>query len=337
MGWTYLTVLAIGLGIGAVGGWWWSQVQPDKDKKIQEREPDHPIDHPAELPLATQLRQTQAAYHMAVEMEKFKSGFLARSSHELRSPINSVISMHQLILADLCEDPAEEREFIAQAQGAAEKMLGLLDRLISLSKVAYGSEQLQIQPLNLKDVLAEVQHFTQLQAQNRSLRLEFEPPEPYVYVLADSRWLRQLLMTLIDMPITLMQEGYIRLKTSTDADLQRVHIWVDDQRPVEFWSEPVELLKTLKDEASQLAEKQDIEQQIQSRLNAASSSSLNLLIIQTLLELMGGHLTVVEVPLTSAKLSENGLEHLPLTRIQCSLPLAAAEGQGLNERPSIFA
>ncbi|MEW5858349.1 MAG: sensor histidine kinase, partial [Cyanobacteriota bacterium] len=42
-----------------------------------------------------ELKQTQMAYHMATEMSQFKAGFLARTSHELRSPLNSLIGLHQ--------------------------------------------------------------------------------------------------------------------------------------------------------------------------------------------------------------------------------------------------
>ena len=42
----------------------------------------------------------ELAYQMAQEMSDFKGGFLARVTHELRSPLNGLIGLHQLILED---------------------------------------------------------------------------------------------------------------------------------------------------------------------------------------------------------------------------------------------
>ncbi|HBE52947.1 MAG TPA: sensor histidine kinase, partial [Cyanobacteria bacterium UBA11369] len=91
--------------------------------------------------LKEELLRTQLAYRMATEMCQFKAGFLARVSHELRSPINSLIGLQQLILSDLCEDPAEEREFVAQANASALRMVALLDAILNVARTEYGTNR----------------------------------------------------------------------------------------------------------------------------------------------------------------------------------------------------
>lgn len=306
------------LGLGFIGGggigWWWGRsAAPISLSPVLTPDPN-PV--PSADPvindsLKTELQHTRLAYEMAKQSEQFKAGFLARTSHELRSPINSVISLHQLILADLCDSPDEERDFIRQSYDAAQKMLGLLDQLIAVSKATYGTEQLQIQPVALEDVLMEVQSLTYLQAQNRGQRLELEYPDPELYVLADPRWLRQAVVNLVDTPIGLMQEGSVRLTVQTDEAARQVHIQIDDQRPASFWSEPVDLLLLLRSrgEGGDLA-----------TIRAATetplpSPALSLLVSQTLIELMGGQLEVLAVPQLDAD----------LTCIRCTLPLATAD------------
>ncbi|NJR65482.1 MAG: HAMP domain-containing histidine kinase [Leptolyngbyaceae cyanobacterium CRU_2_3] len=349
--WTNLAMLVAGLGLGTIGSWWIgrsSPKSPEPASTIASVMPSHldPVTFELEKQAfelekqawKAQLRQAQLSYGMATEMEKFKSGFLARSSHELRSPINSVISLHQLILADLCESPDEEREFIAQAQTSAEKMLGLLDRLISLSKLVYGTEPMQIQPLHLGEVLAEVQHFTELQAQNRSLRLEISLPEPTLWVQADPRWLRQVLISLIDMPMSLMQEGYIRLQAQVETDQQQVNILIEDQRPVEFWQEPVDWLNAVKVGSEKwLPTKEAVQMHVEGTRVASNipSPGLNLLMVQTLLERMGCRLEILATPLTETKPIEDAANPLSgFTRLQCSLPLAVAETKMELEKAS---
>ncbi|WP_199333602.1 HAMP domain-containing sensor histidine kinase [Oculatella sp. FACHB-28] len=268
-----------------------------------------------EQELLAQLQQTQLAYHMAVEMGQFKAGFLARTSHELRSPLNNIISLHQLILSDLCDSPEEERETIAQAQASASKMLALLDELISIAKVQHGTYEMQIQPLQLADVLEEVHALTHLQIQDRGLRLEIDPPDPETYVLADPRWLRQVLVNLVDPAVSQVMEGSIRLTTQVAPELQQVHIQIQDQRPDHLWSE-------LLNPSQSSPEPEGVSPS--TKLPATNSQKpikpsfgLSLLVNQSLIEKMNGRLEVFTRP---AAVSEDAAIAAPLTQIQCSIP-----------------
>lgn len=334
MSWTNLAILSLGLGIGIAMGWFgrrlqagtpsgnatWNNAQTEPNRHTQDSGghseaivPSYPTNSEIQA-LERQLHQMQLAYQMAREMAQFQSGFLARTSHELRSPINSVISLHQLILADLAEDPAEEREFVAQANQSAQKMLALMDQLISVSKAAHGTAELQLQAVSLWEALAEIEQFTQLQARNRNLRLNIELPEPDILVWADRNWLRQILLNLVDGPIALMQEGHIHLTTQADLDAQQVRISIEDERPARFWYDPIDLLtaiKTNKASAEGFSRDALLEERSQE-----PSPGLSLLITQTLLDLMGGHLDILSIPSTAANTED------AITRIQCSLPLA---------------
>ena len=142
-------------------------------------------------PLQLAYDRLQGQYH-------FLAGFLGTASHELRAPINQILSLHQLILEDLCESPAEEREFIAQANQAITRVLQNLDLLIRLSKLEVGALQPQRQPVSLPDLLAEVEQLTTMKCTNRHCCLQVSPtPEPAT-VYSDPQWLRQVLVLLVD-------------------------------------------------------------------------------------------------------------------------------------------
>jgi signal transduction histidine kinase len=332
MEWTNWITLGAGLGIGAIGGWIAATQTRQQDKQqnnqqvssaFKKEPPSVVIPHTSTVDSATSasselqtlkedLRRTQLAYQMAKQMGQFQAGFLARTSHELRSPINSTISLHQLILADLCEDPAEEREFVAQANTAAQKMLALMDHLTKVSKATYGTEQLKIQPVSWIDALLEAHQFTSLQAKNRNLGLEMEIPEEEVFVLADPNWLRQVLVGLIDAAISQMQEGSIRLSTQTD-EAGFAHFWIEDDRPAEAWQEPIDLLNR----SSSVATNPDADDPNAASppnleaLTEAPSPGLTLLVSQMILEQMNGRLALCSIPSDA---------HSRI-RVQCSVPI----------------
>lgn len=140
----------------------------------------------------------QLAYDRLSHQAQFQAAFLGTASHELRAPMNQIISLHQLILEDLCENPAEEREFIAQANQAIQKVLKNLDLLISLSKLDIGATQPQFQAVSLAAMFTAVQQLTEMQCVNRHSRLKVTPPAETLAVQADVQWLQQMLILLIN-------------------------------------------------------------------------------------------------------------------------------------------
>ena len=150
----------------------------------------------------TDLATLQLAYDRLLHQAQHQAGFLGTASHELRSPINQVISLHQLILEDLCESPAEEREFLAQANQSIQTVLKNLDLLITLSKFAIGTQHPQPQPVLLGSLLGRVQRLVEMQCINRHCRFALGPVADTLAVETDPAWLEQTLIMLIEAPLT---------------------------------------------------------------------------------------------------------------------------------------
>lgn len=235
--------------------------------------------------LKEELRQAQLAYQMAAQMSQFKAGFLARTSHELRSPLSSMIGLHQLILSDLCESPEEQKEFITQAYHSALKLMKLIDEIVAVSKTEYGTNQLNLESLQLAEIFAEIDRLTYLQAANRNLGLEIVTPDPEVFVFADRSRLIQLIFNLIDSGISLMKTGTIKLSIPL-VKPDTVTIEIDLECPVGLWQEQ-EIVEPNFD-SKDLTEIRQFLQEIN------LSANMKLLLSKTLLETMGGDLKILD-------------------------------------------
>lgn len=333
--WIYLAI-GLGLGVGSRSLFARSNQKSEHIHQDSITTPD-PIQNPLptfqEVTLTQQLKQTEIAYQLAIQMSQFKAGFLARTSHELRSPLNSLIGLHQLILSDLCDDPAEERAFVAQANSSALKLIDLIDQILAVSRVEHSNSKLEIQPLQLATVLAEVYNLTHLIAANRNIHLHLSPPEAEIYVLADPRWLRQVLINLLDTCLIQIESGSISIRISCDqAELGHekieaqphlaigasseskgyAQVLLDVNPPIAIWSEPIELSKTAQSNESVLK-------------NTAPSSGMNLLLIQTILELMQSRLEIVNPYQADAD---------SCTRLQLTIPLIIPEPEAPSVSPS---
>lgn len=304
MNWVYL---AFGLGLG-LGSRRIAQVFGNKLAKTPLQSSPSVID--TDTQMVSKLQQTQIAYQLARELSQFKAGFLVRTAHELRSPLNSLIGLHQLILSDLCDNPAEEREFVAQAHQLALKLVKLLDEILDVARIENSSNHLEIQPLQLTAVIEEIAHLTQTVAANRSIRIQVLPADPEIYILADPQWLRLVLLNLVDICIPKMEAGSITISSQTSLDTESVDIFFDVPLPIDTWSEPLDAMQ--------------FEQQISSAAvdNQTLSAGCKLLLNQTVLELMQAKLSFLPIA--------RDVNVAQSTRIQVTIPLVIPEAEFLE-------
>ena len=261
--------------------------------------------------LKEELKQTKLAYQMAAQMSEFKSGFLARTAHELRSPLTSLIGLHQLILNDLCESPEEERDFITQAYESAKKLIKIIDELIVVSQVEYGTMVLNLEAIDLKSLLEQVDCLTYLQAANSRLPVEIVFPEEQIQVIADRDRLQQVLVTSIDTGISIMRknsiQGYTKIEANSDLNSNLVEIKIDIYHcPGNLWSEPVNLLEQMPDISSEALKNFSKKLEL--------SPGMKLMVCSNILETMKGKLVLRDL--------KNETDKTPFTRLQCSIPLA---------------
>ncbi len=298
MNWIYLGAgIALGLGFRR-----FFTPSPNSSSSLSAVMPLDQQDTPS---ISEQIQQTQLAYLMAREMSQFKAGFLARTTHELRSPLNGLIGLHQLILSDLCESPAEEREFIVQAHERTLKLLKLMDEILNVARTEHGTNKLDIQPRPLANILEEVYNLTYMLAANRNFKLQLLPADPEIYVLADHLWLRQILISLIDTAISQMEEGSIYISSNTISTNNFVNIWLDVPMNTIPSSEAIDLMES----------KNHLHQ---ANLQSVTlSPGMRLVINQTLVEVMGGKLEIFPSQIAKELPQE-------LTRIQISIPVSSS-------------
>ncbi|MBO9999309.1 MAG: HAMP domain-containing histidine kinase [Cyanobacteria bacterium SID2] len=250
--------------------------------------------------LRDRVQHLELNYHLARQIAQFKSGFLSRISHELRSPLNGSIGALQLILADLCEDRDEEREFIGKAHESALKLVEILDTILKVARAEQGRTPLKLESVRLAEVFEDIRRLTHLQAANRNYKLYVERPDPTLAVRADFKLLVQISVDLIEKSIDGMNEGSLRLSA---ISLDRtVSLCLDSPCPWEAWSDPIETMSA------------PLSPDDPRNTNCQLSHSLTLLLDRTLIDLMSGDLEILEAPTDG--------DSSWITRIRCSLPRA---------------
>ncbi|EKO38485.1 MAG: PAS domain S-box [Solidesulfovibrio magneticus str. Maddingley MBC34] len=155
-------------------------------------------------------RDLRRAKEMADAGNRAKSEFLANMSHEVRTPINGVMGMLQLL--ETTELTAEQQEYLAMAGRAAGRLSRLLGDILDLSKVESGVLALQQTAFELGDLRQAVLDVFGPMARGKSLALsvDLDPTLPR-RVKGDEVRLRQILLNLVGNAVKYTDSGFVHV------------------------------------------------------------------------------------------------------------------------------
>lgn len=160
--------------------------------------------------LEAEVDVRRAAEVAAQAADEAKSAFLATMSHEVRTPMNGVIGMTDLLL----ESPLapEQREFAETIRASANTLLVILNDILDLSKSEAGHLVLEHIPVRPSLLVQEVGKLMQDGAHRKGLVLStrIDPSVPE-WVIADPHRLRQMLTNLAANALKFTHEGQMQI------------------------------------------------------------------------------------------------------------------------------
>jgi PAS domain S-box-containing protein len=143
-----------------------------------------------------------------------KSAFLASMSHELRTPLNAILGFSRLI-ARSPNLSVKERKNVEIITSSGRHLLDLINQVLDLSKIEAGRMTYNPGPLNLPNLLAELEGMFRLQAEEKGLRLviDYGPQVPHHFI-TDTLKLRQVLINLLNNALKFTARGGVLLRVT---------------------------------------------------------------------------------------------------------------------------
>jgi signal transduction histidine kinase len=159
-----------------------------------------------------------------------KSQFLATVTHELRTPLHSIISYGALILEGFVEGEltAEQEEHIQFIVRRAEDLSRLVDDMLDLSKIEADRLEVKVVPLVLKTNLTEVINQLKPIASNKGLQLTLEMDDELPMVLADSQRIRQVVINMVSNALKFTEKGGVTIQCALLDRYDMLRISVND-------------------------------------------------------------------------------------------------------------
>ncbi|GIX21724.1 MAG: hypothetical protein KatS3mg121_0507 [Gammaproteobacteria bacterium] len=172
------------------------------------------------LYMVTLLRKLNAAIERANEANRAKSRFLANMSHELRTPLHAVIGLADLLMDERIAP--EHRRHAERIHASARLLLGMIERILDISKIEAGRLQLYEERFDLYELLHDVETVFANQAQQKGLAFEIhlDPIVPIEWQ-GDAARLKQILVNLLGNALKFTEKGGVDLTVTLERDAPR--------------------------------------------------------------------------------------------------------------------
>ncbi|MBI5807508.1 MAG: response regulator [Ignavibacteriales bacterium] len=168
--------------------------------------------------LRTEKMKAETAAKKSQQESNFKTIFLASMSHEVRTPMNSVMGFLTLIENDLFESKDELKLFAKDARLAADSLLDIINNILDISKIEAGKMDLDEIEFNINDEIAKAFSIIAQAAKAKEIALEknidIKIPNK---IFGDPTRYRQILLNLLSNAIKFTDHGRITLNLSVKA------------------------------------------------------------------------------------------------------------------------
>jgi len=175
--------------------------------------------------LHTLNQELEQASTQLAEASTFKDEFLAQVSHDLRTPLNSILSFTKMVLDGLCADPEEEKQVLRDVLSSGQLLLRLVNDLLDISAIEAGKLTLDFEELEPRPVLDSTLPLVAVQAASKNLRLVDETLDQSLPVVrGDEIRFRQVLLNLLSNAVKFTVQGCVRIRAVENQDHLRIEI-----------------------------------------------------------------------------------------------------------------
>jgi len=226
------------------------------------------------------------AKEAAEAANRAKSAFLANMSHELRTPMHGMMGMIDMAKRRMVDPKGQSQ--LDTAKCSAQRLLGVLNDILDISKIEAERMVLEDQPLQLDQSVDNVVVLFKHKAGDKGVQLIIDLPIELAHVplRGDPLRLGQILMNLVGNAIKFTNQGEIilraRLANETAESIQVRFEIVDTGIGI--------------DTEAQMRLFQSFEQADNSMTRKYGGTGLGLVISKRLVQLMGGEIGVKSIP-----------------------------------------
>ena len=162
------------------------------------------------------------ARNKAEESDRLKTAFLANMGHEIRTPLNAIVGFSDLL--PVVQGEEERNQLIAEIQLNNQKLLRIIDGLVSMSQIEAGAKSLLLAKIDINQMLQQMADTYQ---PTTNVPISLQCQKNLLLIESDREKLMEIVDNLMQNAVKFTTEGQIILGYDQLVD-NRLRIWVRD-------------------------------------------------------------------------------------------------------------
>lgn len=162
--------------------------------------------------------------------EQLRVDFLSNASHELKTPLASLLGFIETLQGPAKEDTEAREKFLAIMHSQASRMTRLVNDLLSLARIEFSEHVIPTDQVDIATLARQAMAQLEAKAAQRGVTLKLNPAKKLPKVPGDSDQIMQLLQNLIENAIKYTHDNTpVEVTLKVEAD--RLHLIVQDHGP----------------------------------------------------------------------------------------------------------
>jgi signal transduction histidine kinase len=162
----------------------------------------------------TKLAAAQRAREVAEESAQMKEEFIASISHEMRTPMNAIYGMSNLLAQTNLD--GEQTSLLGSIKQSSEVLLGIINDILEISTLKNGKMHFENKRFDLHDILTNLVNVMQYKKAEKNLefQLAIDPSVPQ-WIVSDKLRLNQILFNIVGNSVKFTDEGFVKIYIKT--------------------------------------------------------------------------------------------------------------------------
>ena len=143
----------------------------------------------------------------AIQANQMRRDFVANVSHELKSPLTSILGFTETLSGVIENNPSKAKQFLSVMERESLRMSSLIDDLLGLSRVEAAEKQLPSEQVNLGDIMREVLEILTATAAKKNIGIEYVQDAADPLIIGDYSQVVQVFTNLLQNAIKYGGDG----------------------------------------------------------------------------------------------------------------------------------
>lgn len=163
-----------------------------------------------DITVRRQTEELRKAKEVAERSTQMKEKFLANVSHEMRTPMNGILGLTNILLKTPLDE--EQANYLASIRESSQHLLGIINDILEISSLKEGKINLEEKEINISELLKNLVNIINFKAQEKNLVLSVNIADNVdKVILGDSLRLQQILTNLAGNSVKFTEEGFVKI------------------------------------------------------------------------------------------------------------------------------